>query len=616
MDPRAITTDRPLSYPPRELSLASPPSLNPPDGSQRSIVSKDETPKGIDEELQNSPSLAHSHDKARNQPTVAEAHHPRDTPLFSLTEDEHVQYKEWLALATSPQFKDEEGLALIDTIQHATIKLKLLCDIAKGSRGVKAHIRLKAAHTIQTLLDGIRTLESTDQDTLKLYMASKNEAYYAIALDPTLEERDILLSALERIGDYTLKEQALRYFADNKNLDAAFQQEAFVAIAKNQEHEDYFRYWAATLILDDHTRDLVLYAIAVTDNGQVSESIILEAAERIQNVDTKDNALRSIALNEELGRACGLDALESIKSTDKKEAICIQIGMDERFDAEYRLEAAKYIQDETKKEEVLIALIGWDIDTPIYGYDLKLKLAACEAMTPSAQYPNLRQDILKKFFSQNLEPDETEQAITLHSECTWLVSFFEDILKSGYADTDMQTQAILLKGFVHYLGAFCTHIPLEKLTTLIQNLYEASLDEAIKKDFVYAILQCGPLENPQHKLAIYTCALTLALPAEKVSHDTLYDLMDQVLSKAGCSQELCVALIHYLKGMMHIAPSVREAMVYCMIDNTYLDQDFRKNIVTKLSTLDAEEKQKLLRAIDIGEDTKRFKRMKVTYNNE
>ncbi len=614
MDPRAITTDRPLSSPPRELNLASLPSLDPQDDPQRFIVSKDETPEGIAEELESSPSLAHSHDKARNQPTVAEAHHLSGTPLFLLTEEECLQYKEWLALAKSSQLTDEERLALIDTIQHATIKLKLLCDIAKGSLGVKAHIRLKAAHTIQTLLDGIKTLEGTDRDTLKLYMASKNEAYYAIATDPTLEEGDILLSALERIGDYTLKEQALRYFAENKDLDESFKQEAFVAIAKNQEHEDYFRYWAATLILEDHTRDLILYDIAVTDNGHVSESIILEAAERIQNDDTKDNALQSIALNGELGSACGLDALESMKNTEKKEATCIQIGMDERFDPEYRLEAAKYIQDETKKEEVLIAFIGWD--TPIYGYNLRLKLAACEAMTPSVKYPNLRQDILKKFFSQNLEPDETGQAITLNSQCHWVVSFFEDTLKSSYADTDMQTQAILLKGFVHYLGAFCTHIPLEKLTTLIQNLYEASLDEAIKKDFVYAILQCGTLENPQHKLAIYTCTLTLALPAEKVSHDTLHDLMDQVLSKAGCSQELCIAAIHYFKGMMRVAPSVREAMVYCMIDNTHLDQDFRKNIVTKLSTLDAEEKQKLLRAIDIGEDTKRFKRMKVTYDDE
>lgn len=609
MDPSNISSSRPPSPALIEPNLTDSPSSGPQDDPQGLMRTQPMT-----EELQRSPSLADHTPSDWIQPPIPEASLQSCTQQLTLTADESVEYAEWLARVKNPHFTDEERLALIPSIPNATIKLQLLYAMAKGLIIIEPKLRLQAARTIQKRVNFIEQQEPIDCDTLKLYLSLKNQAYCALAMDPTIKDGELILEAIDAIGDYDLKKAAFQRFAGNESLDEAFKQDALLAIAQNPEKEDYYRFWAATWVLDGPTRDHALYTIAVKDSERVSESIIMKAAESIQCQDTKDGAFISIALDEELGRACGIEALEAIKNTDKKEKTCIQITRDERFDMEYRLEATKHIQDDTKKEEALLALIG--LEAPIYSHDLQLKLAACEAIPNCQKYLNLRQEILKKFFSQSLEPDETGQETMLSSKCRWIVSFFEASLQKGYVDANREEQAILLQGFVRYLGVFCAHTSLQKITTLIQGLYEATMDAAIKKDFVYTILQCNNLQNPQHKFTIYTCALKLALPTTTICNDAIQDLMDKVLSTAACSPELCTALIHYMKGILCIAPFMREVMVYCILDNTYLDKDFRINIVKKLSNLDEEEREKLLQAIETGKDTRRFKRMKVSHNDD
>lgn len=542
-------------------------------------------------------------------------------------EEATLQKKGWLALAKSPKFSSEDRLDMLKNIQTTKIQLQLLCKLAQGAMDLEPHVRLEAAHHIHKMLGLLEERHDTDPETLSLYLKKKNEAYCGIAMDSTLKAGDILLKALDRIGDYTLKKTALRSFINNKNLEGAFKQEALLAIAQDPTKEDYYRYWAAKGIFDEEKRDQALYAIAVSYSEDVSEYIILKAAEHIQNIDTKDHALRYLALHEELGSECGLDALALMQPTKKKESLCIQIALDDKFDRQYRLEAAKQIQDDSQKEETLIALIGWNtpVNTPLYSYDLQFTLAVCEAM-PTEQHPsfrqkkylNLRQHILQKFFSQSLDsdaPDAAGEAINPQTQCHWVMAFFEDILKRGYADATTQEQAILLKGFVHYLGAFCKHMPFEPTKALLQELYQASTEEDIKKDFVYTVLQCSSIQLSQHRFDIYTCALKMALPEEKASNELIQDLMDKVLSTEGCSRELCTAVLHHCKDILSIHPCMQEALLYSMIDNTHLDKAFRTQIVRECPLLDAEEKEKLLHTIATGQDIRRFKRMKIAHNN-
>lgn len=596
-------------------SLDHVPALELENNSQAPDIAQEERAESTAEEMQAAPQLA-----ARCTSLISVSQGPRPSTLFAeedikragARKDQSLVEKAWFALVKSSRLSSEACLAKIDLIQNVPIKLKLLLEVAKGSIITEPKLRLEAAHQMQTIVNFIEQLETTDRPTLVCYIAQKNAAYYTVAIEPSLEEGELILRAIDGIGDYDLKKQAFRHYLARKNLDESLKQASLLAIVKAKEKEGYYRYWAAKALTDRIIRDDARMMLAVTLSANVSEDIILKAAKGIQNSDKKDEALGAIALNTDLSSWCSLKALKRIQNLPKKEALLVSISTNEKFDPKYRLDTAKRIQNEATREETLLKLI--DIDSPIQSADLQFKLKACEAISQFSKYTNLRKEILKKFFTQDLICDGSQEEY-ISVKCKYVLFFLENSLKKSYADADAEEQGILLSGFVRYLGPFYRNTLPGIIKKLIQELYQATTHKDSKRDFGYAILKCASIQNPKHTLELYTYTLELLLPAKTVTNEDIQDLTDRVLSTEGCSEALCTALMRYCKGLMPIAPSMREAMVYGIIYNVHLDKDFRKKLVGILS-IDETEKAKLISAIETGQDIRRFKRMKVAPNED
>lgn len=113
--------------------------------------------------------------------------------------------------------------------------------------------------------------------------------------------------------------------------------------------------------------------------------------------------------------------------------------------------------------------------------------------------------------------------------------------------------------------------------------------------------------------------LELGLPADTVCDAAIDDFISKVLTQASSSEELCAAVISHFNGILHISPSLREAVAYAMIDNPHLANTFRISIVNHLrqsDAIDEAEREKLLNTIETGQDNRRFKRMKIVNQDE
>lgn len=364
--------------------------------------------------------------------------------------------------------------------------------------------------------------------------------------------------------------------AASKIENSDLQKKAWVAIAKCSRFSSQDRY-TMVINLKSLTEKISLLSMMIKGSLDIELSVRSNAIdfiyEFIRNqppespispdlLDTINSALYSLATDHSIddGQILLNAAMTIFKNPELMIMALQQIVQNEHLDI-------------TLKDQIQQQLLHTQACTSNTCGDLKLQIEAYNYIKDKLKYPGFREEIIKRFFSQDSGFPKKEPSFNLFD---WLI---QDVLPSA---NEKEIKTICLS-FVKSMEGFysqCRALSgnqeqlLIDLKRVFVQLYESMSNHSLKKHML-----CGFLKNTSDMSDVFKAILPIAITIDAIRNDDIYYIINFLSQNHPAHSGICDKVLRFYLNLENLSEDLKYSLIESILKIQYLDMAVCVNIV-------------------------------------